>query len=216
MTPGSSPAPTSTARRSSARPPPPAARRSSSPTSVRRVPLTCGTAWASAYDDFIRTTEPRHKRGVQELFTRCLEERGYIYKGSYTGQYCVYDDLYVDDTKPGDSLPRVRPPHRNRQRGELLLQALGLRREAAGALRRASRLHPSRDAPQRGDLVRARAGCAISPSAAPRSSGAFPCPTIPSTSSTSGSTRSPTTSPPSATARRRDRSSSTTGPPTCT
>ncbi|MGH9588184.1 MAG: methionine--tRNA ligase, partial [Acidobacteriaceae bacterium] len=47
------------------------------------------------YDDFIRTTEPRHKRGVQKLFT-LLKERGYIYKGSYTGQYCVYDEAYVD------------------------------------------------------------------------------------------------------------------------
>ena len=43
------------------------------------------------YDDFIRTTEPRHKRGVQKLFA-ALPERGYIYKGTYTGQYCVSDE----------------------------------------------------------------------------------------------------------------------------
>ncbi len=52
------------------------------------------------YDDFIRTTEPRHVRGVQALFTR-LQERGYIYKGSYSGQYCVFDELYVDVIGPG-------------------------------------------------------------------------------------------------------------------
>jgi len=52
------------------------------------------------YDDFIRTTEPRHIRGVQALFKR-LQERGYIYKGSYSGQYCVFDELYVDVTEPG-------------------------------------------------------------------------------------------------------------------
>jgi methionyl-tRNA synthetase len=46
-------------------------------------------------DDFIRTTEPRHIRGVQKLFA-ALRERGYIYKGSYTGQYCVSDEAYVD------------------------------------------------------------------------------------------------------------------------
>ncbi len=46
-------------------------------------------------DDYIRTTEPRHKRGVQRLFTE-LQQRGYIYKGTYTGQYCVSDELYVD------------------------------------------------------------------------------------------------------------------------
>src|SRR5580704_10930462 len=47
------------------------------------------------YDDFIRTTEERHKRGVQKLFAT-LRDRGYIYKGSYTGQYCIYDEAYVD------------------------------------------------------------------------------------------------------------------------
>ncbi len=55
------------------------------------------------YDDFIRTTEPRHKRGVQKLFT-LLKERGYIYKGSYTGQYCVSDEAYVD-VPPGAPCP---------------------------------------------------------------------------------------------------------------
>src|ERR1700739_48087 len=47
------------------------------------------------YDDFIRTTEPRHKRGVQKLFA-ILRDRGFIYKGSYTGQYCVSDEAWVD------------------------------------------------------------------------------------------------------------------------
>ncbi|HEX4020945.1 MAG TPA: methionine--tRNA ligase [Acidobacteriaceae bacterium] len=47
------------------------------------------------YDDYIRTTEERHKRGVQRLFTE-LKDRGFIYKGTYTGQYCVFDELYVD------------------------------------------------------------------------------------------------------------------------
>ena len=47
------------------------------------------------YDDFIRTTEERHKRGLQKLFAT-LRDRGFIYKGSYTGQYCVSDELYVD------------------------------------------------------------------------------------------------------------------------
>jgi methionyl-tRNA synthetase len=47
------------------------------------------------YDDFIRTTEDRHFRGVQHLFAT-LRDRGFIYKGSYTGQYCVSDELYVD------------------------------------------------------------------------------------------------------------------------
>jgi len=61
------------------------------------------------YDDFIRTTEPRHMRGVQALFTR-LQERGYIYKGSYSGQYCVSDELYVDAVGPGAPCPECGRP----------------------------------------------------------------------------------------------------------
>jgi methionyl-tRNA synthetase len=55
------------------------------------------------YDDFIRTTEPRHKRGVQKLFAT-LRDRGFIYKGSYTGQYCVSDEAWVD-VPPGAPCP---------------------------------------------------------------------------------------------------------------
>ena len=56
-----------------------------------------------SYDDFIRTTEDRHMRGVQKLFAT-LRDRGFIYKGSYTGQYCVSDEAYVDGP-PGTPCP---------------------------------------------------------------------------------------------------------------
>ncbi len=55
------------------------------------------------YDDFIRTTEPRHMRGVQKLFA-ALRDRGFVYKGSYTGQYCVSDEAWVD-VPPGAPCP---------------------------------------------------------------------------------------------------------------
>src|SRR5437868_5848374 len=55
-------------------------------------------------DDFIRTTEERHKKRAQELFRR-IRDNGYIYKGTYTGQYCVSDELYVDGAQPGDPCP---------------------------------------------------------------------------------------------------------------
>jgi methionyl-tRNA synthetase len=60
------------------------------------------------YDDFIRTTEQRHKRGVQRLFAT-LRERGFIYKGRYTGQYCVFDEAYVDGP-PGTLCPDCGRP----------------------------------------------------------------------------------------------------------
>jgi len=55
------------------------------------------------YDDFIRTTSERHRIGVQKLFA-ALRERGFIYKGSYSGQYCVSDEAYVDGP-PGTPCP---------------------------------------------------------------------------------------------------------------
>ncbi len=55
-------------------------------------------------DDYIRTTEERHKKRTQELFRR-IRDNGYIYKGTYTGQYCVSCELYVDGAQPGDLCP---------------------------------------------------------------------------------------------------------------
>jgi methionyl-tRNA synthetase len=60
-------------------------------------------------DRFERTTDPRHKRVVQDLFDRCLKN-GYVYKGNYTGQYCVFDELYVSEAKPGDPCPDCGRP----------------------------------------------------------------------------------------------------------
>ena len=60
-------------------------------------------------DRFQRTTSPQHAKVVQDLFRRCLDA-GYIYKGSYTGQYCVFDELYVNDAKPGDPCPDCGRP----------------------------------------------------------------------------------------------------------
>jgi methionyl-tRNA synthetase len=60
-------------------------------------------------DDFIRTTSERHKQGVQALW-RKIRDNGYIYKGTYTGQYCVSDEAYVDGANPGDPCPDCGRP----------------------------------------------------------------------------------------------------------
>ncbi|WP_145131894.1 methionine--tRNA ligase [Paenibacillus sp. Y412MC10] len=44
-------------------------------------------------DDFIRTTEPRHTKVVQEVFERLLAQ-GDIYKGEYEGWYCTPDESF--------------------------------------------------------------------------------------------------------------------------
>lgn len=41
-----------------------------------------------SYDGFIRTTDKKHKKGVQKAFEK-MYEKGDIYKGEYEGRYCV-------------------------------------------------------------------------------------------------------------------------------
>jgi len=45
------------------------------------------------HDDFIRTTEPRHKASVEKIFAQLLEQ-GDIYKGAYEGWYCTPDEAF--------------------------------------------------------------------------------------------------------------------------
>jgi methionyl-tRNA synthetase len=45
------------------------------------------------YDDFIRTTEPRHVRVVETVLQK-LWDKGDIYLGEYEGWYCIPDERY--------------------------------------------------------------------------------------------------------------------------
>jgi len=47
-----------------------------------------------SFDDFIRTTEERHKKAVYEFFRRVME-KGDIYKGKYVGYYCVDCEAFL-------------------------------------------------------------------------------------------------------------------------
>jgi len=51
-----------------------------------------------SYDDFIRTTQPRHKEVVQKIFQRLLDQ-GDIYLGEYEGYYCVPDESFWTETQ---------------------------------------------------------------------------------------------------------------------
>lgn len=50
------------------------------------------------YDDFIRTTETRHTKIVQEIFEKFLKN-GDIYKGTYEGMYCMPCETYFTTTQ---------------------------------------------------------------------------------------------------------------------
>jgi methionyl-tRNA synthetase len=63
-----------------------------------------------SFDDFIRTTEPRHRAGVERLVRRS-REAGDIYEGNYEGWYCVS----CEEFKPEKTLENgLCPIHRTR------------------------------------------------------------------------------------------------------
>src|ERR1700712_4968561 len=74
-----------------------------------------------SYDDFVRTTEPRHIEACTALWQR-LEQAGQIYEGAYEGWYALRDEsfygedeltLHADGPRPapgGARVPGVREP----------------------------------------------------------------------------------------------------------
>ena len=61
-------------------------------------------------DDFIRTTEPRHYKSVQQLW-RCMAKNGDIYLDKYAGWYSVRDEAYYADDEliDGEDGARLSP-----------------------------------------------------------------------------------------------------------
>jgi len=66
---------------------------------VDRMAAPFREAWAvlgATFDDFLRTTEPRHQRVAQALWSR-IAERGDIYKGMYEDWYCTACEGYYTE-----------------------------------------------------------------------------------------------------------------------
>jgi methionyl-tRNA synthetase len=55
-------------------------------------------AYHCEYDDFIRTTEPRHVEKVRRVFEQ-LRDSGDVYRGKYEGWYCVDDETFWLESK---------------------------------------------------------------------------------------------------------------------
>lgn len=51
-----------------------------------------------SHDDFIRTTEARHKAAVHALWKR-LEDNGHIYLGAYEGWYSIRDEAFYSESE---------------------------------------------------------------------------------------------------------------------
>jgi methionyl-tRNA synthetase len=61
-----------------------------------------------SFDDFIRTTEPRHRAGVTELARR-IHEAGDIYEGTYEGWYCVGCEAFKHEKDLADGKCPLHP-----------------------------------------------------------------------------------------------------------
>ena len=143
-----------------------------------------------AYDDFIRTSEPRHYAAVQRFLQRGLRQRlhregdlrgpllrplrGLLHRGrSWWTATCPIHGTAGHLHGGGELLLQARrlrgPPHR---------VVRGQPRGGAGRPRSATRRSRS-----------SRAACATSPSPGPRCAGGSRCPGTRATSSTSGTTR---------------------------
>jgi len=60
-------------------------------------------------DRFTRTTEERHEQSVRMLMKKA-RAAGHVYRGSYHGQYCVFDEMYVDEPLEGGLCPECKRP----------------------------------------------------------------------------------------------------------
>lgn len=54
-----------------------------------------------SYTDFVRTTEFRHSQAVCH-FWKTLEEKGYIYRGTYQGWYCTSDEAFLSEDQTAE------------------------------------------------------------------------------------------------------------------
>ena len=70
-----------------------------------------------SYDDFIRTTEGRHRVGVHEIIRRMLERNpDDIYLGEFSGWYCPNDETYFTEKEVTDArCPNGHPLERARE-----------------------------------------------------------------------------------------------------
>ena len=83
---------------------------------VDDMALAAKQVWAAmdiTYDDFIRTTEKRHKEGVERIFKTFLDN-GDIYKGEYEGWYCTpCESFFTENQLDNGNCPDCgRPVHK--------------------------------------------------------------------------------------------------------
>lgn len=71
-----------------------------------------------SYDDFIRTTEPRHEQAVIKFFEK-LKESGKIYEGQYEGLYCIGHEAFMKESElddKGNCPDHGKPPEKVKEK----------------------------------------------------------------------------------------------------
>jgi methionyl-tRNA synthetase len=145
-----------------------------------------------SFDDFIRTTEPRHRQGVTELVRR-MTAAGDVYEGFYEGWYCESCEAFKQEKDLIDgtcSIHRTKPAWIKEKNYFFRLS------KYRDPLVEHFRRHPGFLEPEirRNEILRLLEGglediSRTSRSAARGRSGAFRCPKTLAASSTCGSTR---------------------------
>ena len=109
-------------------------------------------------DDIVRTTQPRHDRASQAIWER-MAANGDIYLSKYSGWYSVRDEAYFDESEltdgpDGTKLAPSGAPAEWVEEESYFFKPVGLRRQAAGALRSPSGVHHAGEISQRDRRLR--------------------------------------------------------------
>ena len=144
-------------------------------------------------DDFIRTTEPRHIKACQALWSR-LKANGEIYLGTYAGWYAVRDEAFYaeDELVTGPDGKKRAPSGARRSSGSRSRATSFACRPGRTGCSPSMTPIPAASCRRAGATrwsASSRAGSRTCRCRAPASAGACRCPTIPSTSCMSGWTR---------------------------
>ncbi len=86
---------------------------------VDRIAASFRSTWERlhiSFDDFIRTTEPRHRKAVEAMIER-MRAAGDFYKAKYEGYYCIGCEAFKRQDELIEPLPGVRacPIHPTRE-----------------------------------------------------------------------------------------------------
>ncbi len=146
-----------------------------------------------SYDRFIRTTDTDHYAVVKAIWQR-MDDAGDIYLDTYSGWYSVRDEAFFTEAETTPTADGTRVATETGTpvtwtEEQTYFFRLSAYTDKLLAHYEATPISSDRTCGATRSSASSPAACGTCRSRGPRSTGAFRCPTIPSTSCTSGSTR---------------------------